>query len=346
MKRTVDVRFVVVRDGSDFCDLYVNKSAPVLRMSGNSNIKTTLSGEFVRDDKVDFLKDKIRPEIIIDGVVYPLGVFLPVTVKMKESETNKTLQIEAYDQCWQVQDARTEGLLHLPSGTNYIDAIKQLLGNAGIIIVISTPTSATLTEDREDWEAGTSYLDIINQLLDEINYNHLWFDQSGAAVLEPESVPSAANIDHTINSDNVSSLMIPGTVMETDLYSSPNVFVCVCSNPDKTGVMTATAENTNPQSPLSIPRRGRRIVHVEKVDNIASQEDLQAYADRLRNNSMITGEKWQIQTALLPGFGVNDVIAFHHGDETSICVESFWSMTLGTGGSMTHTLEKVVYNLG
>lgn len=346
MKRTLDVRFIVMRDGSDFCEIYPNKSAPSLRMTGNSSIKTTMSGEFIRDARIDLLRDKIRPELIIDGTVYPLGVYLPVTVKNRESETNRTVQIEAWDQCWQVQDVRTEGILHLASGTNYIDAVKQLLALAGIVIVIATPTSATLTEDREDWEPGTDYLTIINQLLDEINYNPLWFNQSGAAVLEPESTPTAANIEHVINSDNIESLMLPGTLSETDLYNSPNVFVCVCSNPDKAGVMTATAENTNPQSPLSIARRGRRIVHVEKVDNIASQDELQAYAERLRNNSMITGETWQIQTALLPGWGVNDVVAFHHGEETSICIERAWSMTLATGGTMTHTLEKVVYNLG
>lgn len=346
MTRTIDVRFVVTRDGSDYCELYPNKSAPFIQMTGSNSIKTTLSGEFVQDKKIDWLRDKIRPELIIDGVVYPLGIYLPVSVRKKENETSKTVQVDAYDQCWQVQDVRTEGILHLDSGTNYIEAIKQLLGNAGIVIVIATPTTATLANDREDWEPGSSYLDIINQLLDEINYNPLWFNPSGAAILEPNSVPTVANIEHTINSDDVKSLMLPSVSSEIDIFNSPNVFVCVCSNPDNSSVMTATAENTNPQSPLSIARRGRRIVHVEKVDNIASQTELQAYAERMRNESMITGETWSIQTALQPGHGVNDVVAFHHEDETSICIERAWSMTLMTGGIMTHTLEKVVYNLG
>lgn len=345
MTRLVDVRFIVTRDGSDYCELYP-KSAPTLRMEGDNSVKGTLSGEFVQDERIDWMRDKIRPELIIDGIVWPLGVYLPVSVRNKESETSKTAQIEAYDQGWQVQDVRTEGVLHISSGTNYIEAIKTLLTAAGIVIVIATPTSATLTEDREDWEPGTSYLEIINQLLDEINYNTLWFNQQGAAILEPESVPTAANIEHTINSDDPGCLMLPGISNEVDLFNAPNVFVCVCSNPDKSGVMTATSENTNPQSALSIARRGRRIVQVTKVDNIASQAELEAYADLMRNESMITGETWQIQTALQPGHGVNDVVAFHHRDETSICIERAWSMSLTSGGIMTHTLKKVVYNLG
>lgn len=346
MTRTADVRFIVTRDGADFAELYPSDSAPSLRMSGGSAIQTTFSGTFVRDDRIELLRDKIRPELIIDGTVYPLGIFLPVSVRAMESETRKSVAISAYDQCWQVQAVRTEGVLHLSGGTNYIDAVKQLLTACGIVIVIATPTSESLAEDREDWDPGTSYLDIVNQLLSEINYNPLWFNAGGAAILEPESVPTADNIEHIINSDDVRSMMLPSVSTETDLFDSPNVFTCVCSNPDKSSVMSATAENTNPQSPLSIARRGRRIVQVKKVDNIASQAELQTYAESLRDKSMISGQKTYIQTALRPGHGVNDVVAFHHGEETAICIERAWSMNLVTGGAMSHTLEKVVYNLG
>ena len=186
---------------------------------------------------------------------------------------------------------------------------------------------------------------IINQFLAEINYNPLWFNASGAAVLEPVSVPTAANIDHIFDSGDIRSLMLPGITRETDLYSAPNVFLCICSNADKSGAMTATAENTNPQSPLSIPRRGRRITEVTYVDNIASQADLQAYADRIRNESMISGETIQIQTALLPGFGVADVAGIRTKDLSAICIEREWEMNLTTGGTMRHTLERVVINI-
>ena len=347
LTRLLDFRFVAVRNGADYCPLYpAGNSTPTLRMSADSSVKTSLSGTFIRNDAIDVLNDRIRAEMIIDGIAHPLGVYIPVQAQRKETETTKSIAIEAYDQCWLVSDTKTEGILHFAAGTNYLDAVKSLLTAAGIALVISTPTVATLAEAREDWEIGTSYLDIVNQLLEEINYNPLWFNASGAAVLEPASVPTAENIEHTINSDDPGCLMLPGITNEISVFNAPNVFLCVCSNPDKTDVMTATAENTNPQSALSIARRGRRIVQVTKLDNIASQEELQAYAERLRNESMITGETFRIQTALQPGHGVNDVVAFHHGEETAICIEKSWSMSLTAGGTMSHTLEKVVYNLG
>jgi hypothetical protein len=61
---------------------------------------------------------------------------------------------------------------------------------------------------------------------------------------------------------------------------------------------------------------------------------------------MITGETIRISTALLPGFGVADVVALHYGELAAICIERAWTMELRVGGTMTHELEKVVYNLG
>ena len=188
-------------------------------------------------------------------------------------------------------------------------------------------------------------LTIVNDLLAEINYNPLWFSAQGIGILEPASVPTAANIKHTLDSDNICSLLLPEISRETDVYQAPNVFRCIVSNADKTGPMVATSENDNPQSPLSIPRRGRRIVSVQRMDNIASQEELQAYADRLRNESLITGETINVKTALLPGFGVADVVALHYGEISALCIERGWSMQLQVGGTMSHRLERVVIAL-
>ena len=60
---------------------------------------------------------------------------------------------------------------------------------------------------------------------------------------------------------------------------------------------------------------------------------------------MLTGETVTVQTALLPGYGVGDTVALQYGDVFSVCRERAWTMQLGVGGKMTHTLEKVVYNL-
>lgn len=346
--REIAFRYVVVRSGADLCEIYpANNSGPQLRMDSSGEIKTSFTGDFLDPgDAVNWLTDEIRPELILDGVPNKLGIYLPAAVRYQGSATTKTVHLEAYDRSWRVKDNYLEQLLHINANTNYITAIVQLLALSGIALISKTPTDAVVAEAREDWSLGASYLTVINDLLGEINYNELWFDPNGMAVLEPASVPTAEHIEHVLDDRDIRSMLLPSISRETDIYSAPNVIIAVCSNADKNAVMTAKSENTNPQSPLSINRRGRRIVKVVQVNNIASQTELQAYADRLRNETMITGETIVLKTGLLPGFGVNDVVAVQYGDLFAVCIERSWSMDLRTGGEMTHTLEKVVVNLG
>jgi len=356
MRREIDFRYRVLRSGALLGELHASPdaSAPVIRMDDAAEIKTALSGIFLPevtdvDGKVveaDWLSDEIQPVMIIDGTEHTLGVYAAATVTPIRTQGADSMKIEAYDRCWRVRDNYTTTRNYIAAGTAYLTPINAILQNCGIKLVMATPSAETLAEDREDWDPGTSCLTIVNELLSEINYNPLWFDENGYAVLSPAATPTVDNIKHTLDADDVRSLIIPQISRESDYYSAPNVFLCICSNPDKSGPMTATAENNNPQSPLSIPRRGRRIVKVVQLNNIANQDALQAYADKLRNDSLIGGETIRIQTALLPGFGVADVVALHYGDISALCVERAWSMELRVGGTMQHTLEKVVFNLG
>lgn len=342
MKRVLDVKFLVLRNGAVYSEIFP-VGIPALRMNSGGDIKAALAGEFLDNQSVDWLSDTVQPVLIVDGVKSPLGVFLPASVHHKESSTTKSIELELYDRCWQVKDSLTETHIRLEAGTNYVDAVKMLLVEAGITLVQATPTAATLTEDREDWDVGTSRLEIINQLLSEVNYNALWFNPDGVAIVEPVTVPTAANIKHILDGDNIKSLLLPQMSTELDFYNAPNVFICVCSNADKTAPMVATAVNDNPQSPLSVARRGRRLATVIHVDNIASQAELEAYAKRLRNDSMTRGQLIEVETALHPGFGAFDVTALNYRDIAAICIETKWEMQLKAGGTMKHTLERVVY---
>ena len=362
MYRKIKVRFKVLRNGVEYAELYA-KDSPSLYMSKSSDIKMSMQGTFLstivdtkgKEAEMDWLKDEIQPVLIIDGEEYPLAVLMPAQVTPAKKSTGKEVSVQAFDRCWRVSDTKTESLVHIAAGTNYITAISGFLAQAGVAIVIQKPTTATISEDREDWGIGTSLLTIVNKLLSEINYENLWFNANGAAMLQPVQFTSAQNIkriytDKPIDPRNLNAIPInnisPEVKMTNDIYKSPNVFVCICSNADKSGSMIATSENTNPQSILSTVRRGRRIAQVIKVDNIASQEALQDYADKLRDESMVTGEIYNFQTLLLPNCGVSDITALQMDDLNALCVEEDWRMTLGVGGVMEHSLKRVVVNIG
>lgn len=346
MIRTLDFDFRVIRSGAVFSHLYPLESTPPhLRMDDQGGIPTAFSGDFAADMEIDWLTDEIQPVLIIDGVEHSLGRYLPATVQEAKNATTAFVHVEAYDRCWRARDNYTTTMIYFSAGTNYLTAVKRLLYACGIDVVLETPTTATLAEARQDWPIGTSYLEIINQLLSEINYKRLNFSDQGAAILEPAATPSADRIRHIFDSSNVQSLLLPEIDRLADIYNAPNVFIVICSSPDKSGPMVATARNENPQSPISIPRRGREIASVVRVDNVADQTALQAYANRLLFDSMTSAETIHVTTALLPGFGVDDVSALRYDDLAAICVETGWDMELKGGGSMIHTLRKVVYNL-
>lgn len=354
MYREIKFRYHVLRNGAFYAYLRADESAaPTIRMNDADAIKTALTGTFLptaidadgREMPVNFLADEIQPVMIVNGVSYPLGVFMPAKVVNETRSNAERVNIQAYDRCWRVRDTRKNELLYWPSGTLYLDAIKQLLSVAGIKTVIASPNNAAFTEAREDWPLGESFLTVVNDLLKEINYKPLWFDKNGVAILEPVSIPTSANIEQYISDKDSDTMFIPDFSREADYYESPNVFIVYCANPDKSGNMIATARNDNPQSPLSVQRRGREITSVTQINNIPSQSELQARAEWLRNKSLLTGEILKPKTGLRPGFTVGGVVALQKGDLLAIGIEHQYTMPLQLGGVMEHTIERVVYNL-
>lgn len=316
---------------------------PNIYADASSMIKTSLSGRFLEDGEVNWLSDEIQPVIVIDGEEFPAGVFRAANITMNLDGRGRILEVEAYDRGYMVQQCRTERIIHLASGTNYIDAIESLLAVCGVTRILKTPTAYTLTTDREDWEVGSSYLTIVNQLLAEINYRELWFDANGYAVMKPVQTLSADRVNHTYDTESLFSVTARDCESETDLYNKPNVFVVIFANPDLEEIMVATAENNSPSSPTSTVSRGMRITSVTKVDNIASQEALQAYAEELRGKSMLSSETVTIKTAIMPNHGIGDTVALNHPGAQGIYEETGWYMELKAGEYMSHDLRKVVY---
>lgn len=334
-------RIDVLRDGAKVTELQA-VNPPKITFNADATIKSGLSGEFKYSPELDPINDEIKAWQIIDGEESPAGVFSVGVLVDNYSDTVHTIKIEAYDRAFLLQSIRTENIMHLAAGTNYIEAIKTLLAKAGISLYTATATISTLATDREDWEMGTDYLTIINDLLGEINYSNIWFDANGYAKLLPVQNPDASSIKRSYDRDTAVSLLSPACQSELDIYDKPNVYVVVCSNPDNDEPMTATAVNDNPLSSLSTLKRSRRIVQVLKVDNIADQTALAEYAQRLCNDSMLSSETVTIRTSPVDVPGLNDTVALYHPDVSGIYQETAWSLTMQPGASMTHTLRRSV----
>ena len=359
--RRVRFLYKLLRNGSEYARLSPSdENATSLSMTRSETKKMRFSGVFLPTaigphggaKEINWYLDEIQPVLVVDGVEHPLSVIMPSNPLERGGEHTSKIAVVGYDRCARVETVHAESVIHLSAGTLYTTAIKQILGAAGIYSVITTPSSATLQEDREDWSVGTSLLKVVNNLLAEINYASLWFDSRGNAILQPSVTPSVNNINHVLSDRPRDSLtekierLLPGYSINTDVYDSPNVFICICSNPDKDDDLVAVAVNDDPKSPISTVSRGRRICKDFHLNNIASIEDLEAFANNRCIESMTSEQVISLTTALLPGWGVYDVTAIHYENINAICSEESWSMDLKVGGEMRHDLKKVVYNIG
>ena len=354
MSREVKIRFELIRNGAYCAELRAIRRTARIRCDSAAERKMSFSAKFAplaRDFdwnpvEPNWLADEIRPVLIIDGAEHPLGVFVPTKPDDNVEGPVKSVSIAAYDRTQKVADTNSADLLYWASGTQYLDAVEQLLTASSIETIFKTANSAAFSEAREDWPVGTPNLQVVNQLLSEINYNGLWFDSTGAAVLEPAALPESSEIEHVLDTNDPETRVVAGRFSRSrDYYNAANTFIVICQNPEKAAPMRAVAVNDNPQSPISTVSRGRSICSVTYVDNIADQTALQAVADRLRDESMISGEVLTVETGLQPGWGVRDVVALNYHGETSVCISQSWDMELCVGGRMVHKLKKVVYML-
>lgn len=339
MIHTYAVRVDVLRNGGRVTSLQP-ASAPTIDCNADAAIKTSMSGVFYPNDLAEYLSDELMPVQIIDGVESPAGIYLPTTPKGSVDENGApTVSIEAYDRGLILQQDKLEQPLFFPAGTNYITAVGEILLGAGIENALVTATEAVLATDHE-WQLGTDKLTIVNGLLEEINYDPIWFNAYGVAVVQPHRTPSPDQIDHQYTPGTGD--LYRETAWETDAFDAANVFVVQCSNPDLEEPLTAVSVNDSPTSALSVFRRGRRIVQVSNVDNIADQSALQDYADRLRLQSMQSYDTVTLYTANKPGHGVRDTVAVVHPEAGGLYQEIAWSLILEPGAKMYHKLQKAV----
>lgn len=340
--RTIHYRVDVLRNGVPYEQLMFS-TAPTVYSDSTAQIKLSMRGNFLRNERVDYITDELRPVMIANGEEHPLGTYVIVTRRENGSVAGTvTDDIEAYDRSIRLQWAKLEHRDFWAAGTPYETVISHYLTAAGIKNAMFTPTTNVLQSDREDWDIGTDYLTIINTLLKEINYNEIWFDLSGAAQIAPYVAPSAANIRHRYGQGDGLKVLRPEYGSEIDLYSKPNVFIAILENPEYETPMVKYAVNDTPGSRLSTVSRGIRIPQVYKVDNIASEDELQAYINRIRDEAMQTSEYADIQTANMPGHEVFDVIALTHPKLIGIFREVSWTLTMQVGAYMTHQLQRVV----
>ena len=315
---------------------------PEVEFVANSEIKVSFKGTFLVPEDADLLTTRLCPYMTINGVEYPCGRYIVTSASGTTRKGVEETELTAYSVLYLAKRTTVEDRLHFSAGSGYLATVRTLLIASGITsIVVDDESSATLQTAREDWDPGTSYLEIINQLLGECGFADAWPDMEGRVHLSRPAAGSAAEITHTY-AEGQYSIIGDSYKREDDRYGKYNVIRVICSNPDLSSPMVATAELTDPAVPYSIPNIGR-VAHIENVDNIASQAELQRTADELMMKQRQLTQTCEFYTACDPTHACRDVTALSRGGITGIWRETGWRLPLNAAYDMTHTGERVIY---
>lgn len=313
--------------------------------SAFATIKRTARFSLIDRGDIDFLNDRIKPYVRLwvqnQWVEFPQGVFLLSTPTRKDSTGRVTRDIEAYDGLLVLTDDKFEQRHIIQEGTLYYDAVKSILASAGISKYNIEYTDKVLARSIE-FEPGREKLLAINELLNQINYTPLYVDANGIYTAAYYRSPLVKAIDYTYQDDEL-SVTYQGAEEELDLFSIPNKWVVVCSNPEQEPLVSSYT-NENPDSITSTVSRGRTIVDYREVTDIADQESLNAYVQRIAFEASQVYGKITFETAIMPMHDYSDVLEVDYSPLgiTGKYSETSWTMPLSVGGKMKHEIRKVV----
>ena len=309
------------------------------------SLSISLTGEKKGIITIDYLNDRLQPVIKFQSreitVNFPLGILLLNSPTRKDRKNAVYREIECYSKLQILQEDKFGERYFIPAGTKYTTAISQIISSAGETKINIVPSSDTLQTDKE-YDIEMSKLQIVNELLNEINYNSLRVDVNGYFVSEPYVLPVDREIEYEYI-DNELSVIVPEVMEELDLFNVPNVFVRYLNNPERPPLRSVYT-NDNPDSITSTVSRGRNIVDIRPVEDIASQEALDEMARRDAFNASQVYGHVEFETAIMPFHDYLNCLFLRYrplGIEDKY-IETSWSIECRAGGRMQHTVRKVV----
>lgn len=286
----------------------------------------------------NWLQIRLQPwytAIFPDGseMSWPLGVFIPATSKASWSDTGQSRPIALYDKL-QILDANhVTATYTVPAGTVVTTAVAAVLADANQTKYAITPSTETVLTDMS-WPVDTSHLKIANDLLASINYFSLYCDPNGWYRAEPYQDPSTRGVDRSFIDDDT-SIFSPDFDDEFDAFDAPNEITCVSATDPTTNLtMTATAQNTDVNSPLSFPSRGVWMTRTDTDVAATSQAVLQAIADRRLAQASQVASTITLNHAPVPDVALNGVVAFRRQPAdiniaTAVVQSMQWSTSVG-----------------
>lgn len=246
-----------------------HNAATALRTGGSITVEDI--------EAIDWLTARVRISRSVGGVAWPRGVYVPAAPVEAWRNGRRSWSIELLGKLCLLDNDLLTGWHSLAADTPIIPAVRTLLSAAGHRHVLSD--SDAVLRGAMVWEPGVSLLRVINDLLDAAGFWSLTTDPLGTFTAAPYVRPGDRPVRYRME-DGPQGIYVPDFTIERDIYAVPNRVIVVGQAEAEKPPLVGVAENTNPSSPYSIPRRGRVVSVREDGFEGATQAIVDARAAR------------------------------------------------------------------
>lgn len=309
---------------------------------------------------VDWLNVLLRPTLTTtspDGVSaqYPLGVWIPAAPTETWTDAGRSWAISLTDTLGYLDRQMATGPNGAPitygvaSGANVIDAVVQLIQDAGLSATGIVPGSEALTTAMA-WPVGTTRLKVINDLLSAAGYFSLRADRAGLYRADPWVQPSQRTpVYASVNpfTDGESSLMAPDFTRDANIYDVPNrAFGFTTGNGTSAG-LSSVQVNVNPNSPYSYAARGNKWFDLVNTNlQATSQAALDSQTLSLLSQATSVVSTFNVSHLFLPALGMNQAAniqtSANYGGFEMLCYCTQLTVPLDPSKLCTSTLVEAV----
>ncbi len=304
------------------------------------------------EDVVEPYADYLAPNYRIvygDGTeeTHQVGVFVTEPGRKTITPSGIRVELAGSDPTYWLTEKRISGTYRVPAGTNYVERVRKILNDHGLVRHNIASASAVAPTGGVMWKAGTQLLTIVNDLLTGSGLYQIWADRFGVltshayiAVRDREPVKRYTGGDED-----------PGTLTPfvTELTEKPYNDVIVYRELNDGTVIKGRARNTNAASPTSIQRIGSHTRFVE-ARTITLQATADAYARSYLEESALLTTRATLETLPEPWHDVHeryelaltDTAGAPISEATGIFWPTAWKIGFGPKNArMVHTMKRL-----
>lgn len=203
---------------------------------------------------------------------FPLGTFMVQTPQESYNGRVKNISMDAYSPLIELKDSTPPYGFTATTGEYILQTVSNIVIDRARAPVTRATSDDTLESDFvSDFESDT-WLKYLTDMLSLLEYK-FELDEMGRILFRKKPDPTALTPIWTFDDGN-SSILYPEITIKRDLYGVPNVVEVLYS--EENNYKFARVENNDENSPVSIPSRGREVIHrVTNPEDLANPSDVQ-----------------------------------------------------------------------